>query len=84
MGIEKNGQLYWTFEEIENKFGLTHEQAKLFVSVHKQHMKAMGTENQRKYALANISKVIWDPKDKCIKVYYPDVWWHYDNRGGWW
>jgi hypothetical protein len=66
-----------------NRFGLTSEQAGMFLSIHRSHMKAMGEENQKKYALPNVRKVVWDEKDDCLKVYYEDTWWHYDRRGTW-
>jgi hypothetical protein len=62
---------------------LTDQQKELFLSVHKAHMRAMGTENQKKYALENVVKVAWDKKDQTVNVYYEDNWWHYDKRGCW-
>jgi hypothetical protein len=66
------------------EFGLTQEQAELFLNIHKCHMAAMGSENQTKYSLAYVRNVIWDAEDDCLKVYYDDIWWHYDRRGCWW
>jgi hypothetical protein len=65
------------------KFGLTQEQAEMFLNIHKSHMAAMGAENQKKYALYNVQNVIWDSAKDCLKVYYEDIWWHYDRRGCW-
>lgn len=62
---------------------LTDEQKQLFLNVHKSHMKAMGTDNQKKYALENVKKVVWDEKEQTVNVYYEDIWWHYDKRGCW-
>jgi hypothetical protein len=65
------------------RFGLTEEQSKLFLDIHKSHMAAMGSDNQAKYSLAAVRNVVWDREDDCIKVYYDDIWWHYDRRGQW-
>jgi hypothetical protein len=65
------------------KFGLTQEQAEMFLNIHKSHMAAMGSENQKKYGLAYVENVIWDAEEDCLKVYYEDIWWHYDRRGQW-
>jgi hypothetical protein len=65
------------------KFGLTQEQAEMFLNIHKSHLAAMGSENQKKYGLAYVQNVIWDATDDCLKVYYDDIWWHYDRRGHW-
>lgn len=65
-------------------FELTEEQEKLFLRVHKRHMAMNGTSNQKKYALENVRNVEWDGKKDCLKVYYDDEWWHYDERGQWW
>jgi hypothetical protein len=62
---------------------LSEEQKKMFIRIHNNHMKAMGSENQRKYAKENLKKILWDAKENCLKVYYEDVWWHYDTRGCW-
>lgn len=67
-----------------NIHGLTREQAELFLSVHRSHKAAMGTENQRKYHLANVRKVEWNDKENCLHVHYDDIWWHYDSHGQWW
>lgn len=62
---------------------LTEEQKEMFFRIHNNHMKAMGTDNQKKYAKENLKKIAWDIKEKCLKVYYEDSWWHYDTRGCW-
>jgi hypothetical protein len=66
------------------KFGLTQEQAEMFLNIHKSHIAAMGSENQKKYGLAYVENVIWNAEKDCLKVYYEDIWWHYDRRGCWW
>jgi hypothetical protein len=65
------------------KFGLTPEQAEMFLNIHKSHMAAMGSENQKKYGLAYVENVVWDQEEQCLKVYYEDIWWHYDRQGSW-
>jgi len=65
------------------KFGLTAEQSEMFLNIHKNHMAAMGTENQKKYARTKVKNVVWDYKDDCLKVYYEDIWWHYTKKGEW-
>jgi hypothetical protein len=62
---------------------LTDQQQQLFQSVHKRHMSAFGSENKLKYALDNLREINWDRKENCLKVYYDDVWWHYDTKGDW-
>lgn len=66
------------------KHGLTKNQGELFLSVHKSHRAAMGSENQRKYALHNVRNVVWNIEEDCLHVHFDDVWWHYDKRGCWW
>jgi DNA-directed RNA polymerase subunit L len=65
------------------KFGLTAEQAEMFLAIHKKHMEAMGTENQKKYARPNVQNVVWNEEENCLHVHYEDIWWHYDKRGCW-
>lgn len=65
------------------RYGLTEEQAELFLSVHKQHMAAMGTENQNKYSLSAVRNVKWDEEEQTVNVYYDDNWWHYDHHCCW-
>lgn len=64
-------------------FGLTFEQYALFLTVHVQHLSAMGLENQKKYCLSKIKNIEWDSNDNCIKVYYEDNWWHYTKDETW-
>jgi len=66
------------------RFKLSKEHYDWFIQVHRLHMKAWGTENQKKYSLPNVKDVIYDREEDCLKVYYKDVWWHYDRRGQWW
>lgn len=71
------------FNKVKGYSKLTENQAKFFQRMHKKHMSAMGTDNQIKYALENLKKIVWDKKLDCLKVYYQDIWWHYDKRGCW-
>ncbi|PFW61533.1 hypothetical protein [Bacillus sp. AFS075034] len=64
-------------------YGLTEKQYDLFMQVHNKHMKVMGTDNQNKYALENVERVIWDSLEGCLKVYYKDIWWHYTKDLTW-
>lgn len=64
-------------------YGLTKEQAEMFLNTHEKHMKAFGTENQKKYALENVRSVKWDEESKTVNVYYDDIWWHYTKNGEW-
>lgn len=66
------------------KFGLTQEQTEMFLDIHKNHMAAMGADNQKKYSLLHLQNIIWDQEKDCLKVYYEDIWWHYDRKGQWW
>jgi hypothetical protein len=65
------------------KFKLSPEHFEWFMSIHRSHMKALGTENQKKYSLPNVLDVKYDKQKDCLKVYYADEWWHYDRRGTW-
>jgi hypothetical protein len=65
------------------RFNLTQEQAEMFINIHKSHMSAMGSEDQKKYSFAYVENVIWDETEDCLKVYYDDIWWHYDRSGQW-
>jgi hypothetical protein len=65
------------------KFQLSPENYDWFIQIHRKHMKTWGTENQKKYSLPNVRDVIYDKEEDCLKVYYDDVWWHYDHRGCW-
>ncbi|MFP5111855.1 hypothetical protein ACSU64_05685 [Bacillaceae bacterium C204] len=40
-------------------FGLKPDQYFLFLQVHIKHLKAMGTEMQKKYCLSKISDIKW-------------------------
>lgn len=72
-----------TTTKIKGFSKLTETQQQLFLRVHEKHLKAMGTDNQRKYALENVKKVAWDREEQTVNVYYEDTWWHYDKRGCW-
>lgn len=92
MGIEKNGQLYFTFEEFKehpavvsmmNQFHADYkEQAvKLFYSVFNRHNKHL---DSNKYGLKNLKRVKWVGKEQCFHVYYKNGdWWHYTRNGEW-
>ncbi|WP_410989188.1 hypothetical protein [Bacillus cereus] len=64
-------------------FELTDEQWGWFIQIHKRHMKAFGTENQKKYALENIINIQYDKEKDTLIVYYDDIWWHYNRHGDW-
>lgn len=66
------------------KFKLSREHYEWFIKTHRAHMQAWGMENQKKYSLPNVRDVKYDKREDCLKVYYEDVWWHYDRRGEWW
>lgn len=70
------------FKKVKGFSKLTSEQQQFFMKMHQRHMKAMGTDNQKKYALVNVKKVAWDKEEKTVNVYYEDAWWHY-STGGW-
>jgi hypothetical protein len=65
------------------KFKLATEHFEWFMRTHRIHLKAWGTDNQKKYSLPNVRDVIYDKDEDCLKVYYDDEWWHYDRRGTW-
>jgi hypothetical protein len=65
------------------KFKLEPEHFDWFMRTHRAHMKAWGTDNQKKYSLPNVKDVIYDEAEDCLKVYYDDTWWHYDRRRTW-
>jgi hypothetical protein len=65
------------------KFKLSPEYFNWFIRIHRAHMRAWGTENQKKYSLPNVKDVVYDKQEDCLKVYYKDTWWHYDRRGQW-
>ncbi|UTW69892.1 hypothetical protein KHA80_03130 [Anaerobacillus sp. HL2] len=44
------------FNKVKGYSKLTDEQKEFFLRHHKSHMKAMGTDNQKKYALENVKK----------------------------
>lgn len=67
----------------KDKFQLSPENFDWFIQIHRRHMQAWGTENQNKYSLPNVRNVIYDKVEDCLKVYYEDIWWHYDRRGNW-
>ena len=44
----------------------------------------MGTDEQKKRTLDNVTRIIWDEEEQCLKVYYKDgEWWHYGADGEW-
>ncbi len=56
----------------------------LFHSVHATHLKAMGTEEQAKRSLDNVTRVSWDKEQQALRVYYTDgEWWYYGSDGEW-
>lgn len=65
------------------RFKLSKEHYEWFIKIHRAHMRACGTEMQKKYSLPNIRDVIYDHEEDCLKVYYDDTWWHFDKRGCW-
>lgn len=69
------------FERIKGFSKLTVEQQQFFIRMHHSHMKAMGTDNQKKYSAKNIKKVAWDKEENTVNVYYQDIWWHYGRQG---
>jgi len=71
------------FSKVKGFKKLTESQQQFFERMHKKHMSAMGGDHQKKYAKENIKKIVWDNKEKCLEVYYPDNWWHYSVNGSW-
>jgi hypothetical protein len=67
----------------KERFKLSKEHYEWFIKIHRAHMQAWGTENQKKYSLPNVRDVKYDKREDCLKVYYDDEWWHYDRRGDW-
>lgn len=65
------------------QFKLSPDHFAWFLGMHRAHMRAWGTENQKKYSLPNVKDVVYDKQEDCLKVYYEDTWWHYDRRGQW-
>ena len=56
--------------------------AELFHSIHAKHLKALGTDEQSKRSLTNVTRVMWDEEEQCLKVWYSDgEWWHYGADG---
>lgn len=58
------------------------EQMALFKRIYQKHFNAMGTEKRK--SLGNVENVIWDEKEKCLKVYFESGdWWHYLKDETW-
>lgn len=69
-----------------NKFKLTSNQYELFLRTHKKHLAAFweGSAEKEKRTLDKVKRVIWDKKDRCLKVYFLDgEWWHYTVDEKW-
>jgi len=63
---------------------LPQAQAELFHSVHAKHLKAMGTTEQAKHQLEQVTRVVWDEEEQCLKVWYAyGDWFHYGADGEW-
>ncbi len=65
------------------RFGLSEEQAQLFIDVYKKHKNSMDTEDQNTYSLATLRKVEWVEEESCLHVHFEDAWWHYSVDGSW-
>jgi hypothetical protein len=94
--IDKNGQLYWTFEEVSehpvveemvSKYipKQREEMRKAFYSVFNRHMSAWSEERRtRDYGLDNLVKVSWEGLEECFHVHFKNGdWWHYTLTGEW-
>ncbi|MBY0224118.1 hypothetical protein [Sporosarcina aquimarina] len=54
----------------------------LFHRVHAKHLKMMGTDERAKHSIENVTRVLWDEEEQCLKVYYKEGdWWHYTASG---
>lgn len=62
---------------------LSSNMKELLLKVHAKHTATMGTSAKEKHSLNNIVKVVVDPVEKCLKVYYKHEWYHYTPNGTW-
>ncbi|WP_462412328.1 hypothetical protein [Neobacillus sp. Marseille-QA0830] len=96
VAINKDGQLYFTFEdvlehpvveEMVSKYILKHREPmrKAFYRVFNRHMAAWSPERvERDYGLKNLVKVSWHGEEECFHVHFKNGdWWHYALTGEW-
>jgi hypothetical protein len=63
---------------------LSNEQLELFHLTYHRHQRVMGKEMRTRYSRHNITKVVWDQEDDCLKVYYDNGdWLHYTRKFEW-
>lgn len=74
---------HFDFLTIKGFSSLTPEQADLFARTYKRHYNAHGTEARMKRTPDQIKAIKWDSKERCLKVYFKDEWYHYDTKGDW-
>ena len=55
----------------------------LLLRVHAKHTATMGTSAKELHSLENIIKVVVNPEERCLEVYYKHEWYHYTTNGTW-
>lgn len=94
MAFDKNGQGYFTFEEVvehkvvqamSKKFHANYQEqaVKTFYKVYSRHLSTMDQQAKLCYGLDDIKKIDWDNKQQCFKVYFANDWFHYTSSGEW-
>lgn len=57
---------------------------KNFLTTHERHVATMGSEEQYRHLLANITKVKRNREKQCFEVYYKHgEWYHYTLNNEW-
>lgn len=86
--IKEDGQLYFTFEELQNSAKvLSHlplEMKSLFFQTYVRHMDSLWEGTRFLYTLDKIFTVKWDQKDLCLIVTFINGdKWHYNTLKEW-
>lgn len=63
---------------------LSNSEYQLLMTVYANHNQSMGLKERGNYNVSNIVKIVKNPKEKCLEVYYENCnWWHYSADGTW-
>jgi hypothetical protein len=64
---------------------LTDPEYQLLMTVYAKHNSSMALEERKKHNLGNITKVVRNPQEGSLKVYFNDngEWWNYSADGTW-
>lgn len=63
---------------------LDDKQKFLFRDIYYKHYDVMGSLMKSNHTIKDLKEVIWDGREKALKVYFKNGnWWHYSVDGTW-